>query len=135
MHPDLGPPFLVLVPISQITALKCATLAAPVERQNLVPAAIAGWEGPASTTPTDLHFLAGGFLWWVPELEGPSLPTPEGKQVGRWKELSPEATHFIVRKTEAQSDYMTFLTRLQWQASSLCVNGGLDRRMTHQTHC
>lgn len=92
MHPDLGPPFLVLVPISQITALKCATLAAPVERQNLVPAAIAGWEGPASTTPTDLHFLAGpgfgGFLWWVTELEGPGLPTnlqQKGNKLGGGK--------------------------------------------------
>lgn len=56
-----------LVPTSQVTALKCAVVAAPAETGKLVPAAIAiaGCEGLAS--PTDLHFLAGpgpgDFLW------------------------------------------------------------------------
>lgn len=133
--PGLGPG---LVPISQVTALKCARLATPAQKQNLVPAAIAGCEGPASPTHTELHFLAGpglgGSLWWVQELEGPG-PTTERKQVGRWEDLSTEATHFIVRKIEAQSDYMPSLTRLQCQTFVLFVNGGLDRRMTHQAFC
>jgi hypothetical protein len=130
--PGLGPG---LVPISQVTALKCARLAAPAEKQNLVPAAIAGCEGPASPTLADLHFLAGpglgAFLWLVPELEEPGLCTTEGKQVGRQKDLSPEATHFTVRKIEARSDYMTSLTRRQCQPFVLCVNGGLGRTRTH----
>lgn len=107
MHPDLGPiPGLGpgLVPVSQVTALKCARLAAPAEKQNLVPAAIAGCESPASPIPTDLHFLGlglgascGGYWSWKDQ----AYLQQKGNKVRRGKKLSPEATHFIVRKIEA----------------------------------
>lgn len=99
--PGLGPG---LVPISQVTALKCARLAAPAEKQNLVPAALAGCEGPASPNPTDLHFpglglgaSCGGYQSW----KGQAYLQQKGDKVRRGKDLSPKATHFIVRKIEA----------------------------------